>query len=387
MTRVLHHIALGMLLAVAPLGACAQAPGSRVGEIAQAEREYARGERAVAQRRAAAITAAYEREGTGWPSADRVAAGRAYLLQSAGSAAAVRQALAAFDAAAAADATNLDARLRAAELLLDKYNVPDAKASFEEVVRRAPENARALLGLARIASRAGQPEATALLRRSLAADPTLVDARLMLARVYLEAESYDSASIAARQALSADSASLAAWSVLGATAWLAGDTAGYQRARAAAHRLNPRPADFYAELAESAARQRRYADGVRLAREALALDSTSTRALGLVGTNELRAGNMEAGRARLERAFALDPFNLWHKNTLDLLDQMRTFRTVDRGRFRIVAPTEESELLTAYLVPLLEEAFDSLARRYRYRPPTPTSRCAPSGSRGWARWA
>jgi tetratricopeptide (TPR) repeat protein len=370
MTRTLCF-ALGMAVGMAAVGARAQTPTSRVAEVVQAEREYARGERAAALQRASAITAAYERQGTRWQAADRVAAGRAYLLQSAGSATAVRQALAAFDAAAAVDSTDFDARLRAAELLLDKYNVPDAKASFEDVLRRSPENGRALLGLARIASQAGQPEAGPLLRRSLAADPALVDARLMLARVYLEAESYDSAAVAARQALAIDSTSLGAWSALGATAWLAGDSAGYERARAAAYRLNPRPADFFAELAESAARQRRYADGVRLAREALALDSTSTRALGLVGTNELRAGEMEAGRARLERAFALDPFNLWHKNTLDLLDQMRTFRTVDRGRFRIVAPAEESELLTTYLVPLLEEAFDSLARRYRYRPPTP----------------
>ena len=363
---------VGVLVLAAPLG-CArgQEPSARTAEVAAAELAHRRGDRAAALQRARAITAAYEAGGARWTAADRVAAGRAYLLLAAGSATAVRQALAAFDAAAAADPSNLDAPLRAAELLLEKYNVPDAKASFEAVLRRAPENARALLGLSRIASAAGDPQAGTLLRRSIAADPKLVDAQLVLARVHLESEAYDSASTVARRALATDSTSLPALAVLGASAWLTGDSAAYRQASAEAHRLNPRPADFFAELAEAAARQRRYADGVRLAREALALDSTSTRALGLVGTNALRAGDMEEGRARLERAFALDPFNLWHKNTLDLLDKMRGFRTVDRGRFRIVAPVEESELLTTYLVPLLEEAFDSLSARYRYRPPTP----------------
>ena len=42
-----------------------------------------------------------------------------------------------------------------------------------------------------------------------------------------------------------------------------------------------------------------------------------------------------------------------------------------RGRFRIVAPPEEAELLAPYLVPLLEEAYDSLAARYGYRPHGP----------------
>ncbi len=54
-----------------------------------------------------------------------------------------------------------------------------------------------------------------------------------------------------------------------------------------------------------------------------------------------------------------------------LLDKMRTFTTIDRGRFRVVAPAEEAELLSMYLVPLLEQAYDSLAVRYGYKPPTP----------------
>ena len=259
-------------------GACAQSPSVRTAEVVLAEQAYRHGDRADALRRAMTITRDYESGGTRWSSADRAAAGRAYLLQSAGNAAAVRQALAAFDAAAAADSTNMDARLRAAELLLDKYNFPDAKASFEDVLRRSPGNARALLGLARIAAQASDSRATTLLRQSLAAEPTLVDAQLMLARMHLEAESYDSAAIAARRAIASDSTSIAAWALLGATAWLSGDSAEYSRALAAARRINPHPSDFFAELAEAAARQRRYADGVRLAREALALDSSSTRA-------------------------------------------------------------------------------------------------------------
>lgn len=372
MTLLARLLVLGAFVLAAPMG-CArgQAPSARTAEVVLAERAHRRGDRADALQRASAIVSAYEAGGTRWTAVDRVAAGRAYLLLAAGSATAVRQALAAFDAATAADSSLLDARLRAADLLLDKYNVPDAKASYQDVLRRAPNDARALLGLARIAAQGGDPQATTLLRRSLAADPSLADAHLMLARVHLEAEAYDSATVAARRALSSDSTSLAAWALIGASAWLSGDTSQYAVARAAAHGLNPRPADFFAELAEAAARQRRYGDGVRFAREALALDSTSTRALGLVGTNALRAGEMEEGRLRLERAFAIDPFNLWHKNTLDLLDRLRTFRTIDRGRFRIVAPAEEAELLATYLMPLLEEAFDALATRYRYRPPTP----------------
>ena len=345
-----------------------QAPGWRVASVALAELAERRGDHADAARRAERISSAYEAGTVGWSSEDKVAAGRAYLLLARGNANAVRSALAAFDAGYAAHASNLDARLRAGELFLDKYNAPDAKASFEEVLTKAPDNARALLGLSRVASFSGEGPSTSLLRRAVVANPKLVPAQLLLARTHLDAESYDSAAVAVRAALAVDSSSVPAWSLLGAVAWLSGDSAQYRAARDAATRINPRPADFYTELAEAAVAHRRYAEGVTLAKQALSLDSMSVRALGLLGTNELRAGQMESGRARLERAFAIDPFNLWHKNTLDLLDQLKTFTTVETPRFQIVAPPEESQLLTTYLVPLLDEAYDSLSRRYGYKP-------------------
>ena len=348
-----------------------QAPGWRSAAATLAELAERRGDHADATRRAQALTAAYERGASGWSSSDRVAAGRAYLLQSRGNPTATRNALAAFDAGYAADPANFDARLRAGELFLDKYNAPDAKSSFEDVLRKAPNDARALLGLSRVASFSGEGPATPLLRRSLAANPSLVPAHLALARLHLSAEAYDSATTAVRAALAVDSSSIGAWSLLGAIGWLQGDQTLFAQARDAVRKLNPRPAEFYAELAEAAVGHRRYSDGISLAREALTLDSTSLRALGLLGTTELRAGQIEQGRARLERAFAIDKFNVWHKNTLDLLDQLKTFTTIETPRFRIIAPPEESALLSAYLVPLLDEAYDSLAARYHYKPQGP----------------
>jgi cytochrome c-type biogenesis protein CcmH/NrfG len=343
----------------------------RSAAVTLAELAQRRGDDADALRRAATITSAYERGASGWSSSDHVAAGRAYLLRSRGDAQAIRSALAAFDAAWAADPTNLDARLRAGELFLEKYNAPDAKASFDEVLRKAPNDARALLGLSEVAAFSGDAPSAPLLRRALAANPSLVDGWLLLARQHLAAEAYDSARSAVGRALAVDSASMPAWSMLGAVAWLEGDSAQYRGALAAARRLHPRPSAFYAELAEAAVAHRRYAEGIRMATEALALDSLSVRALGLLGTTELRAGDIERGRARLERAFALDPFNVWHKNTLDLLDHLKSFRVTETPRFRIVAPPGESALLTTYLVPLLDEAYDSLSKRYRYAPRGP----------------
>jgi tetratricopeptide (TPR) repeat protein len=208
-------------------------------------------------------------------------------------------------------------------------------------------------------------------RSAVAADPKLADAHVLLAQFHLESEVLDSAAIEAKAAIELDAESMSAWSVLGATAMLRGDSAEFKRVRSSVFKINPRPANFYLDLADASVKQRRYGDGVRLARQALGYDSLSSRALGMLGTSEMRGGNFDAARPLLEKAFELDKFNLWHKNTLDLLDEMRKFRTVNQGRFRIVASEREAAILTPYLVPLLESAFDSLQKRYQYTPPTP----------------
>lgn len=346
-------------------------PHAREARVIAGELAMRRGERAEAVRLARGVIAEYERGGEGWSARDRVAAGRAYLLVQARAPEYVRAALRAFDAADAADPALLDAPLRAADLFLEKYNAPDARSGYEAVLERAPEHPRALLGLARAQEFAGDGAALATARRALAANPSYADAHLFVARIHLEAEALDSAAAAARLALDADPSALDGWATLAAVAFIRGDSAAFRAARASAERVAPRPAPFYVTLAEAAARNRRYGDAQRLSEQALALDSLSVPALGALGTNRLRAGDIAGGRAMIERAFAIDGFHLWHKNTLDLLDHLATFRTVRLGRFEFVAAPREADVLLPYLSPLLEEAYDKLAARYDYRPQAP----------------
>ncbi|HEU5217360.1 MAG TPA: hypothetical protein VFU23_01805 [Gemmatimonadales bacterium] len=346
-------------------------PERRSAEASRAELAAHRGDEAGARRLAGELASAYQRDGARWPAPDLVAAGRAYAVLGQSDAQALRAALRIFDAAVAADPGLVEPQIRLGDLFIGKYNAPDAKTSYAAALKLVPRQPRALLGQARVLAFQGSPEATDAVRASLAANPALAPALALLAQLHLDAEQYDSAAAAAGRGLAADSSALDAWAMLGATAWLRDDSLGFARARAGAGRVDPRPADFYSDVAEAAARHRRYAEAARFGREAVALDSASPRALGVLGINELRLGDIESGRNHLTRAFARDPFHVWYKNTLDLLDQMRTFRTVATRRFRIVAPAAEADLLAMYLGPLLEEAYDTLAARYDYRPPTP----------------
>ncbi len=346
----------------------ARAPLYRLADVGQAELQSRRGRSREALARAEQLTRDYQSGGSAWSAEEHVAAGRAYVLLGMRDARFARQALGAFDAAWAADPTLYEARTRAGELLLDKYNAADATSSFTDVLNADEDNARALLGMASVQDFSGDGKAMATVRQSLKANPALTAAHTMLARLHLEAEAYDSAMLATDRALAVDSTDLETWAARAAVAWITGDSTTFKQAELAARALHPRPANFYAIMAASAVRHRRYDDGVRWAEQAVALDSASVRALGVLGTNQLRTGDMAAGRATLERAFAIDPFNLWHKNTLDLLDQMDSFPVIERGRFQLVVSPEDAELMELYLLPMLEEAHDSLASRYAWQP-------------------
>ncbi len=246
MMRVRLLVLASALLAVAPGTRMFAQSGaeSRTARVERAELAARRGDRAAATREANALLAEYRRSSAGWSARDHVAAGRAYLLVSVSDAGAVRSALKAFDAGTAADPTFHEAALRASDLLLDKYNGPDAKVGYEAVLKQDPRNAWALLGLARVMEFSGQGDALGKAREALAIDPKLVAAHLFVAKLHLEAERNDSAQVAARRAIAVDSTVLDAWAVLGAVAYVTGDSAGYQRIHAQAVRLTPRPAAF-----------------------------------------------------------------------------------------------------------------------------------------------
>lgn len=280
-------------------------------------------------------------------------------------------ALRAYDEAIAADSGNLEARLGVGALFLERYSGSEAARTFRAVLAVEADHPRALLGLAKTHRFAGLPDAAELAGRALARNPRLVEARAFLAALHLEEEDYEAADRELHQALAVNPSSLEALAVQAAVRFLTDDTAGYRAVVARALALNPRYADLYVTVAEAAARNRRYADAAALSGRGVALDSGAARAWAVMGVNQLRIGAIDRGRTSLERAFAGDPFDLWTKNTLDLLDTLVQYPVTTSPRFAFHADGGESAVLSLYLAPLAEEAYERLAARYDHRPATP----------------
>ncbi|HSL71301.1 MAG TPA: tetratricopeptide repeat protein, partial [Longimicrobiales bacterium] len=256
-----------------------------------------------------------------------------------------KDALNAYDEAAAKDPNNEDARLLAGELFLEKYRGDEAEKTFQAALQQNPRNPRALVDLARSREFDGSAEAVELARKALEVNPNLVDAHLLLARNSLGVENRESARQQAEQALAADPSSLEALSLLAAAHHFADDRASFDAVAARIRALNPRYAELYTTLADISVQTRRYAPAVEFARRAIALDSTAWRAHGVLGINLMRLGAIAEGRASLELAFRGDPYNAWFKNTLDLLDTFSGYRTVRTPHYELFLRQDEADLL------------------------------------------
>ena len=347
-----------------------QAQDPIITQFSNAERLIQRGRRDEARRGYAALIATYNRGGS-FSTPQLTAMGTAAERLSMWEPDFSRDALRLYDEAASIDPADPEPRLRAAALLLSRYNGAEAARSYADIRRRFPRNARALLGVAEVRRFLGEGDPVATAESSLALDPRLADAHVALGRFHLEGGDWDGALREGAAALAIDRKSSGGYGVRAAVAFLRNQASEFQSIDRAATADDPTAAGHLVFAADAAARTRRYADAVTLAERAVARDSMAWHGWAVLGVNRLRVAEMVTGRAALETALRGDPFDLWTKNTLDLLDAMRTFREAPSARFRFVMDQRESALLSLYALPLAEDAYDRLATRYGVRPAAP----------------
>lgn len=274
-----------------------------------------------------------------------------------------------YRAALEADSDYLDAHLSAAELFTRKYNYADAAQFLSDALKLQPNSARAFLAVALNKRLEGGEELNAALDRALKINPNYVEALSLKAALALEAGEFDVATAEIEKALKVNAHSVEAHSLRAAMYYL--QDREYEPEVAATLAIAPRYGEVYNTLAHYATITRRTEQAVQFARRATELAPRLWDAHLSLGMSLLRLGQMDTGRAAVEKAFKGDPFNIWAKNTLDLLDTMDTFRETKRGSFVIKAAAHETDVLGPYAANLLEEAAAKLTAKYKFTPKGP----------------
>jgi tetratricopeptide (TPR) repeat protein len=284
-----------------------------------------------------------------------------------------------------ADPTYAEAFIAQGELLNEKYNYGDALSLFEDALKINPNSTRALAGIAECKQYAvsdprkkgsgniADEDPPAIIAHAISVNPNNADALAMQGWLELDADNPDEARKAIDRALATNPNSIKALSVRAAIAYLASDKTALESDTKRALAINPRAGEFFDTLAHFAVNNRRYADAVDFDKRAIELSPKLWSARTQLGIQLLRVGRIAEGRAELERTFAGDPFNIWAKNTLDLLDSMKDYTDTLRGPFLIKSEPKESGALAIYAADLLEDAHKKLTAKYRFTPRAPIS--------------
>jgi tetratricopeptide (TPR) repeat protein len=266
-----------------------------------------------------------------------------------------------------ADSEYLEAQLGAAELFTAKYQYADAAQFLDDALKINPNSARAHLDVALNKRIEGGDDSA--LGRALAINPNLVEAVALKAAVALDMGQFDAAATELDKALKVNPRSLEAHSLRAAMFYL--QDKDFEPEVAATLAISPHYGGIYNTLSRYATITRRTEQAAAFARRAIETAPRLWDAHLNLGMALLRLGQMDIGRAEVEKAFKGDPFNLWAKNTLDLLDTMADFRETKRAGFIIKTSAQESDVLSPYAGTLLEEAAAKLTSKYKFTPKGP----------------
>lgn len=273
-----------------------------------------------------------------------------------------REANDAFRAAVAANPKNPDYHVRWGRFFLERFQPKDAEAEFNEALAIRKDHPGALLGLALVASESFDARAVKLAELALEADPKLVEARELLARLALEDTDHARAAAEADKALAISPDALDAMAVR-ATIDLLEDKPGTPWIRRILER-NPRYGKAYETIGRFFVLNRRYEEGIAWFRKALEIAPELWSARSQLGINLMRLGRDQEAREHLEACYHNGHQDAATRNTLTLLDSYRNFETFRSGNVILKLHKREAALLRPYFEAETKRAMAVYEKKY-----------------------
>lgn len=265
----------------------------------------------------------------------------------------------------------LEVYLKAGELYTSKYNYAEAAKFFDDALKINPDDARLHLAIANNSRIDGGDKMNAALSNALRINPSYVDAMIFAASVDIEADKFTSAQTNIDSALKINPNSLDAHAMRAAMLWIQNRQSEFDNEVKTIFAINPKYGSAFETISKLAIQKRRYEEANGFLRKAIALSPNLWSAHLSLGMGFLRTGLMDEGRSEIEAAFEGDPFNIWAKNTLDLLDVMKEYKEEKRDDFILRMSPKDHSVLASYAADLLIEAKRSLSAKYKFTPKGP----------------
>ncbi len=271
--------------------------------------------------------------------------------------------------------TQWQAHLAAGQLFLEKFNQDEATREFAAARRINPHAPQLLAATAQLALLNHEVESALLLIRhaqrinpdSLPAAVAEADAALVLGDVELAATVLER-SLSFNPRYEPTLARLAACYRLidGPDSELPGGRMAelVDRVRA----MNPNCGEFYSELAAALEKRQRFVLAARYFTAALEAMPQLIGPRAQLGLMNMRLGDEDAARRLFEEAFRLDPFNVRVKNSLEVLEVLAGYATLETDHFLVRYDPQLDPALGPAAAEYLEQIYPELCRRLDWQP-------------------
>jgi tetratricopeptide (TPR) repeat protein len=240
---------------------------------------------------------------------------------------------------------------------LERFNAPEAAKLYNEALSIQPKQANALLGLARVAAEGFDAQAVYYAERALEADPQMVAAQELLARLALEDNNPTKAAEEAHKALDMSAHATQGRAILATIDWLDDKHDSP---------WDPHDGAAYETAARIFVLNRRYEEAILLFRKAITAQPDLWSAHSQLGINLMRLGREEEARAELELCYQNQYRDAATTNTLTLMDSYKNFVTYKTDRTILRVHKKEAELLHPYFEAEMLRALTTYDKKYGY---------------------
>jgi tetratricopeptide (TPR) repeat protein len=256
---------------------------------------------------------------------------------------------------------NPDYRVQWGRMYLEHAQQADIQTAsdlFNEALGIKKDCAGAILGLAIIAADEYGGNAASLAKKALEADPKLLEAQELLARLALEDNNNAKAADEAHKALDLDKNSVAGRAILATLDWLADKKDST---------WDPHAAKGYELAGHFFMLNRRYEESIEFYRKALALDPDLNTARSQLGINLMRLARNDEAYQQLKAAWDNHFQDSATKNTLVLMDSYKRFTTFQTPRTELMLDKREADLLRPYFEEEMARCIATYEKKYRFK--------------------
>ena len=267
------------------------------------------------------------------------------------------------------DKTFWPAEQLAGELLLEKYNRPDAIDAFDKALQLNPKAADPLAGKAQAALvKFDLKDADKFADEALKQNPKHAGALRIKAEIQIIAGDFPAAEkqlLLAKAARPRDSQTLGR---LAGVLLLQSKTAEFEAAVKEVGAFDSKPGLFYHELAACLDERKRYPQAEQYYKKAAELRPFLAGPRTSLGMLYLRLGNEVEAKKLLDAAFKADPFNVRVANSRKVLEHLEKYETIQTAHYELRYDPATDKILAEFLAEFLEETHAELKKQFAYEP-------------------